>query len=532
MRKAFILLLLWSWATLLRSQDHALVYSLSDTTAIPVNCVTSLSNGGVLTCGLNYADTSFCTMELSISGEVVGCFRSIWPAMNTGMYPQVIRELHDGDHLVLAARTPTNNTALRDFLLFRHAMNGTPLWARRYSFTDLSLGAIVGSAMEPLANGDVLVYLRFPDAFVLVRLTGAGIPIWSKAYGVNDLTYQSGVDQPAAHIDDHGVLVVSPIYQQPATYRVGTAYLDTTGALQWSRSYCFGESPKVDAVAKLSDGSFILGGRAYDLGPQHPMSLKIGPEGDVVWRRNFWDPNHLLGYVTQVVGLPDDEFLLFSGGPARDHIIRCSSTGEAVSDNRNDGDSSAFTGGWIVQADEQGFRLTGSAHYGVFGWGFWGRALDMTFGIDSGGDCSRTFTNVLSEEAVVDSMAELIVNSAPTELTHEDMTVASTSLIVEVQDLCEFANAINAMASSPTDQLSVIPTPNDGNFTLQLPFQSGWQGAIVASVLDVHGRHVFNTRFSSGQVSLSFELPEMNPGVYQILLINGTEILHGRTVVE
>ncbi|MBI1225808.1 MAG: T9SS type A sorting domain-containing protein [Bacteroidetes bacterium] len=91
-----------------------------------------------------------------------------------------------------------------------------------------------------------------------------------------------------------------------------------------------------------------------------------------------------------------------------------------------------------------------------------------------------------------------------------------------------FLTGIDEIASG--NRLKIFPNPTNGVFNVEMPKSSNVKNFEV-KLYDMNGRKVANQSEADGS-NLKVTIPELLPGVYQLVLCNGQEIYHEKIVVK
>ena len=502
--------------SLAQAQEHAWVYNIEGQPIdIPNHGRSSLSDGGVLVCGLNYNDTTFSALRLSATGEVLWYQALRVPGVGLSQVPVSCHELHDGGLMILAPAAPITNSP-HDLLLLSLEPTGAPLWAKRFTIPDLIEPGYKHAKMFGLFDGTSVIYLDQDDAYSILRVSSEGVILGFRTYVPDVPEYLSSYseDDALVHVDDDGMLVARNIWQWGVATQDGVVVtmLDTTGAVQWCRSYYFGDGARVLDLEKGMDNTYLLTGETYELGTLNTFGLKIGSSGEVLWRRNYWRPDLWAGNGGVPTGLPNSEFVLQCHG----HVLHLAPDGSIISDLVNV-DGMANVWGSIVEANDQQLRFIGYASCLVPGWTSLHGTLDMRIPLDQGTDCAIWGAGDLQDTvATVDSTVVTTTSISEMNISMTDQAISSVPLVVIRQALCDFANSIGTIQSEQEVALKIYPTPTDD--LIQLRLSSSATSDLQVTLQDGSGRVVMNALFPSGSAEIILDLTDLASGIYGVRL--------------
>jgi hypothetical protein len=165
-----------------------------------------------------------------------------------------------------------------DFWLLKTDTNGSMQWNQTYHGTGVSMAhSLIQTSDEgfALAGATNFSSAGGGDECWLVKTDAAGNMQWNK-------TLYAGIANSLIQIDDGGYVV--------GCYGFVLLKANSSGDLQWSKSYGGEDKQNSYAVIQTSDGGYALGGWMWlrsDGGGPNIAIVKTDTEGNVVWNQTF-----------------------------------------------------------------------------------------------------------------------------------------------------------------------------------------------------------------------------------------------------
>jgi hypothetical protein len=164
---------------------------------------------------------------------------------------------------------------------------GDTLWARTYG----GAGWDQGNSVRQTSDGGYIV-AGWTDSFglaiqvYLIKTDAYGDTIWTRTYGGPDWEYSIDVRQTA----DGGYAVVGSRRIRPGIWDVYLIKTDSTGGLQWSKTYGGNRDDRGSSVQQTPDGGYIIAGYCEYAGFSDYIVclIRTDPEGDTLWTRTYY----------------------------------------------------------------------------------------------------------------------------------------------------------------------------------------------------------------------------------------------------
>lgn len=259
-------------------------------------------------------------------------------------------------------RDVTNNNGNSDFWIAKLNSSGSILWQKSLGFS----GRDYGTSLTTTIDGGFLVIGEldvtssggegnFPTKatkhaggdFWAIKLDSNGNREWSKYYGGTFTDTPQGVIQ----LND-GSFVISgfsdskdvDITNPKGSYDFWVIKINATGTLLWKKNFGGSEIDESYGIQRTRDGNIIIAGdtRSFDKdvtrnnGGADLWVIKITPDGDLIWQKNFGGTNFDAG--RSIKNTRDGGFIV------------CGSSRSADKDFVNKGQNDA----WIIKLSASG----------------------------------------------------------------------------------------------------------------------------------------------------------------------------------
>ena len=280
-----------------------------------------------------------------------------------------IVESKDGGY-ALVGRTLSSHTGDWDFYLIKTDSNGNAEWSKFYGGTggDSSFSAVQtsdgGYALAGSTNSFDVSY-----DFYLIKTDSVGNVEWSKTYGGTNDEWAYSVVQT----NDGGYALAGLTCSYGAggddTWLVKT---DSTGNVQWNRTYGGESSDYAHSVVETSDGGYALAGRTFSFGTKGFWLVKTDSSGNVQWNQTYGGTPNDIAF--SMIQSNDDGYALAGvtfgvGGNIR--FVKTDATGNMQWSKRYGG-SGVEGAQSIIQTNDGGYALAGyTDSYGAGNWDFW-----------------------------------------------------------------------------------------------------------------------------------------------------------------
>lgn len=233
---------------------------------------------------------------------------------------------------------------------------------------------------------------------LITKLDSVGSIIWAKTYGGGSNDYTRSIQQTT----DKGFIV--------AGYTLGygaglwdflVLKVDSTGSVEWSKTYGGTNWEKATSVAQTLDGGYVVGGftQSYGAGGMDLLVVKLDSSGTIEWTKTFGGSSD--DYVNVIRQTPDSGCIIVgkfvTGSKSSEcFVTRLNSLGDTIWTRIFGGDS-ADVSNFIQLTSDSGYIVVGSTKsYGA------GSSDGLIVKMDSAGniDWARTFGGVGTDYAM------------------------------------------------------------------------------------------------------------------------------------
>jgi hypothetical protein len=241
-----------------------------------------------------------------------------------------VQQTTDGGY-VIAGRTESSGAGSSDAYLIKHNAVENGQWSKTYGGSDWDGGRsvqqttdggyIIAGSTESFGLGQSDVYL--------IKIDATGNGQWSKTYGGNEWDQGQSVQQTT----DEGFIIVG----STSSFGAGSSdvYLiktDSSGNLQWEKTFGGIESDVGYSVQQTTDGGYIIAGETKSIGAGNYdfYLVKIDSRGKKQWEKTFGGIESDVGYSVQQT--TDEGFIIVGstnsfGGIIGLYLVKTDSSG-------------------------------------------------------------------------------------------------------------------------------------------------------------------------------------------------------------
>lgn len=251
-----------------------------------IHDIKAISDTGYVAVGSIYSNSAsnyvMWLAKLDISGDTIWTLS--FGTVNSGQGKSV-QETSDGGYIA-AGITGNVGGLFLNFYLIKTDVNGNVLWDKSiggggtdhpWSIKQTNDGGYIvcGSSDSFLGNTNVL----------LVKTDSLGNLLWSKTFGGTDLEFSYSVLQT----NDGGYIVAGKTKSFGAgAYDVYLIKTDSSGNLQWSKSYGGANDDLANNVQQTVDGGYILTGLSLSFSSSaNVYAIKTDSLGIVQWSKAY-----------------------------------------------------------------------------------------------------------------------------------------------------------------------------------------------------------------------------------------------------
>ena len=320
------------------------------------NAVEQTNDGGYVVAG--WIGTGYYIQKLGAAGNLE------WASLYGGSgfeSAESIEQTTDGGYIVCGISGSNDgsvggNNGGWDYWILKLGVNGNLIWEKNfggsgfdsaYSVKQTTDGGYIVVGHSDSSDGDISSNNGLDDIW-LIKLDGSGNLEWEKSYGGSATEIAQSVQQTS----DGGYVVsgwTESIDGDVTKNNGGADYwiikLDSTGNLQWEKSYGGSDNERSTAVQQTLDGGYIATGLSYsndgDVGGNNGSDdfwvVKLDAAGDLEWEENYGGTNSEVAKSIQQTA--DGRYIV---------------AGESGSSNGDIGTSYGDDDFWIIKIDTAG----------------------------------------------------------------------------------------------------------------------------------------------------------------------------------
>lgn len=208
----------------------------------------------------------------------------------------------------------------------------------------------------------ILFLFAFGILFSFTKVDAQDLTVqWQNFYGANTIDFAYAMELTS----DGGVVMAGESHSLVVSPQARVFKIDSSGELQWQKSYG-GEGTEVfKSIKQTPDGGFIMVGniQTVNTAGQDAWILKINASGDVEWSKSYY--NFGLGELTSVIVAADGNYLALgreSNDNNGDFIIRkIDALGNDIWTHSYGGSAAEYPNA-MVQTSEGGYIVVGSTN--------------------------------------------------------------------------------------------------------------------------------------------------------------------------
>ncbi len=178
------------------------------------------------------------------------------------------------------------------FLLIATSAADADTWAKTYGGSSSDFANAIQQTSDGgyiAAGGNSSLSAGYYDFWVL-KLDGSGNVKWQQNYGGAKSDTVKSIKQTS----DRGYIAVgyTESFCSWNCSGYGDAWvlkLDSTGNIEWQKTYGDSRADSAQSVQQTSDGGYIVAGYTYSIGSAHGNAwlLKLNPLGDIEWQKVY-----------------------------------------------------------------------------------------------------------------------------------------------------------------------------------------------------------------------------------------------------
>ncbi len=383
----------------------------------------------------------FWVLKLDAQGNVE--WEKTYGAQNTEE-AFAIQQTVDGGYIVAGYSESFSPQGNPSVWILKLDAQGNVVWQKTYYASQSVGGAERAYAIQQTSDGGYIVaghtnaVGRGSDMWIL-KLDAGGNVEWEKAYGGPGAEAAYSVQQTS----DGGYIVAGTTDSFGAGREdVWVLKLDAQGNVVWQKTYGGPDFDKAQSIQQTSDGGYIVAGGTYSFGAggEDFWVLKLDTSGNVEWQKTYGGPNSENANAIQQTAdggyIVAGETVSFGNGPADFWVLKLDAAGN-VEWQRTYGGTLYDSAYSIRQTPDGGYIVAGRARsFGVGRQDLWILKLDAqgnVWACDPQG-LSAPSNATVSETAVIPLDTNASVSSANPTVQNTNALVTDSA--TQIQDQC------------------------------------------------------------------------------------------------
>ncbi|MGC8765177.1 MAG: hypothetical protein ACP5QT_04755 [Brevinematia bacterium] len=377
--------------------------------------------------------SSSSSSSVSSSSSLSVCFAKTYGGSDWD-WASFTRQTSDGGYIV-GGHTKSFGAGNYDCWILKLDSSGVIQWQKAYGGTDNDYlysiqqtsdgGYIVGGYTKSFGAGNY-------DCWIL-KLDSSGVIQWQKTYGGSDVDYAFSIQQTS----DGGYIVAG----ETKSFGIVTndcwiIKIDSNGVVQWQKTYGGSDEDYVVSIQQVSDGGYIVGGytKSFGAGNYDCWILKLDSSGVIQWQKTYGGSYEDLAYSIQQIS--DGGYIVggytrsFGAGNYDSWILKLDSSG-VIQWQKTYGGSDEDVAYSILQTSDGGYTVGGlTKSFGAGNYDWW------ILKLPSDGNLPNLSSNTLvtpSDTSCTTNDTSCTVNNTSASVVDTSCIVQDTSAIVQQQ---------------------------------------------------------------------------------------------------
>jgi len=252
------------------------------TASSKANCIKQTSDDGYIVAGENSGggDTDVLVLKLDANGNV----QTGWPKTYGGASRDAANSIHqtlDGGYIV-AGETSSYGAGSPDFWVLKLGTDGNVEWKKTYGESDYDIARSIQQTLDGgyIVAGETSSFGAGNADFWVLKLDSSGNALWQKTYGgIND-----DITPSVQQTSDSGYIVAGDSSSFSNVFGdIWALKLDSTGLIQWEKTYGGSLSSSANFIRQASDGGYILAGKtsSFGAGSTDAWLLELDGNGNI-----------------------------------------------------------------------------------------------------------------------------------------------------------------------------------------------------------------------------------------------------------
>ncbi|MFX0194902.1 MAG: carboxypeptidase regulatory-like domain-containing protein [Candidatus Hodarchaeota archaeon] len=303
----------------------------------------------------------FLSAEVTVGAEPAIQWENTFGG-NSDDTSSAVQQTSDGGYII-AGTTESYSTWGSDVYLIKTDAGGNKVWQQCFNKSEED----DGWSVQQTSDGGYIIagraYLggeKGHDVY-LIKTNSSGSKQWESTFGGNSYDYGYSVQQTS----DGGYIIAGVTNSYGAGFTdVYIVKTNSSGEMQWQRTFGGGSSDYGKSVELTSDGGYIIAGQTGSFGAGGPDAylVKIDSSGNMQWQETFG--GSMYDTANSVQQTSDGGYILtgwtsYPGGDWNVYLVKTNSVGTMQWEKRFGGSNHDY-GHSVQQTSDGGYIIAGS----------------------------------------------------------------------------------------------------------------------------------------------------------------------------
>ncbi len=343
-----------------------------------------------------------------------------------------IQQTADGGYTVAGRTNSVGGTGNYDFWVLKLDANGNVVWQKTYGNSDGEVAESIYQTSDTgyIVAGNTRSFGAGNNDFWVLKLNANGTVAWQKTYGGSGQDYARSIEQTS----DGGYIVAGYTNSFGAGNNdFWVLKLDSSGAVQWQKTYGGSKQDYLRSIHQTSDGGYIAVGstNSFGTGAWDIWVLKLDSNGTVQWQRTYGGSRHdYARYIQQTTDggyIVAGDTLSFGAGFRDFCVLKLNSSGN-IQWQKTYGGSRQDYARSIQQTSDGGYAVAGyTRSFGAENVDFWVLKLSSNGTLGSCNFVRDANASVLNSNSSSTNTSASVSNTTATP-QNSQATVKNTSV--------------------------------------------------------------------------------------------------------
>jgi hypothetical protein len=243
-----------------------------------------------------------------------------------------IQQTSDGGYIV-AGQTQSFGTGSQDYWILKLNSSGQIEWQHTYGGPEWDTAESIRQTDDGgyIVAGDTRSFGAGLYDIWILKLDSSGLIEWQRTYGDS----KSDMVRSIRQTSDRGYIVAGTSYTfGPGSKAIWILKLTSTGDIEWQHSYGGNDSDSAKSVLQTSDGGYIVLAQtgSFGVGLSDLLIYKLSSTGSIEWQHTYggplWDPPEAIFQATDEGYILVGDTYSFGAGENDCIVMKLDPTGE------------------------------------------------------------------------------------------------------------------------------------------------------------------------------------------------------------